>query len=190
MLKQVGSLLFNTSFLFSILRVTAPILFAALGGLMAKRAGILNIALESMMLSAALTGVVVSAKVKLAVLGGLRPVDPGYAEVIGKANMWGTILGFLAAAIVATLLGLFLGLMGIQLKANVYLAGLAMNTMATGGTVFILYLAAGEKGISSSLPSTTMPTIDIPIIKNIPIIGEIFSGHNIMVYLADRKSVG
>lgn len=184
MLKQVVGLLFNTSFLFSILRVTAPILFAALGGLMAKRAGILNIALESMMLSAALTGVVVSAKVKLSVLGGLRPVDPGYAEVIGKANMWGTIAGFLAAALVATLLGLFLGLMGIQLKANVYLAGLAMNTMATGGTVFILYLAAGEKGISSSLPSTTMPIINIPIIKDIPIIGEIFSGHNIMVYLA------
>lgn len=184
MFKQAMGLLLNTRFLFSVFRVTAPILFAALGGLIAKRAGIFNLALESMMLTAALTGVLVSAKVKMGILGGLHSTDPGYREIIGKANFLGTLSGFLAGVIIAMMLGMFLWLMGIKLKANIYLTGLAMNTMASGGTVFVLYLAAGEKGISSSLSSTTLPTINIPLIKDIPILGKIISGQNFMVYLA------
>ncbi|MEG1863020.1 MAG: ABC transporter permease [Oscillospiraceae bacterium] len=181
---QIADLLFTTTFAASIFRVTTPILFAALGGLVARRAGIMNLALEGMMLTSALTGVVVSAYVKKAALGGVVASDALYGELIGKANLYGTLSGFLAGTLSAILLALFLAYMAVQLNANIYLSGLAINTMAAGGTVFVLYLAAGEKGISSSLNSCTMPVINIPIIKDIPVLGEIVSGHSLMVYFA------
>lgn len=184
MLSQVLDLLLTPSFVASILRVTTPILFAALGGLMARRCGIMNMALEGSMLASALAGVVISAFAKKAVLGGLRPSDAGYAELVGKATAVGTVAGFIAGVLAAMAMALFLAYMAVQLKADVYLSGLAINTIATGGTVFLLYLAAGEKGISSSLDSCTMPFIDIPFIKDIPVLGEIISGQNLMTYFS------
>ncbi len=182
--SQIFEVLFTPAFGAAILRVTTPILFAALGGLMARRAGILNLALEGSMLVSALVGVVVSAYFKMNILGDLLPGDAAYEATLTTANNVGALFGFLAGTASGMLMALFLAYMGVQLKANIYLAGLAMNTMALGGTVFALYLAAGEKGVSSSLNSSSMPIIDIPIIKDIPVIGEIFSGHNIMVYFA------
>lgn len=184
MLSQVLDLLLTPSFVASILRVTTPILFAALGGLMARRCGIMNMALEGSMLASALAGVVVSAFAKRAVLGGLVSSDPGYAELVGKATAVGTVAGFIGGVLAAMAMALFLAYMAVQLKADVYLSGLAINTIATGGTVFLLYLAAGEKGISSSLDSCTMPFIDIPFIKDIPVLGEIISGQNLMTYFS------
>ena len=182
MLKDIAAIVFTPAFAFSVLRIATPVLFAALGGIFASRAGIFNMALEGMMLISALTGVVVSAKIKMGILGGLKFGMDGYAELIGKAE--GALAGFLAGVLAAVLVGLFMAFMGIKLKANMYLTGLALNTIASGGTVFVLYLAAGEKGVSLSLASSTMPIINIPIIKDIPVIGQIISGHNIMVYLA------
>ncbi len=176
--------LFTTDFAFAILRVTTPILFAALGGLMARRAGILNLALEGTMLTSALVGVVVSAYFKMSILGDLTPSDAAYAETVVYANNVGALFGFLAGALAGILMGLLLAYMGVKLKANIYLAGLAMNTMAAGGTVFALFLIAGEKGVSTSLNSSSMPVIDIPIIKDIPILGDIISGQNFMVYFS------
>ena len=184
MLKDIAAIVFTPAFAFSVLRIATPVLFAALGGIFASRAGIFNMALEGMMLISALTGVVVSAKVKMGILGGLKFGMDGYAEIIGKAEGMGALAGFLAGVLAAVLVGLFMAFMGIKLRANMYLTGLALNTIASGGTVFVLYLAAGEKGVSLSLASSTMPIINIPIIKDIPVIGQIISGHNIMVYLA------
>lgn len=184
MLKQIVSLLFTPQFLFSVIRVTAPILFAALGGIFASKSGIFNMALEGMMLWAALIGVVTSAMARKMVLGGITPSMAEYASAVVKANAVGCLVGFVCGVGFSVLVGLFLAFMGIKLQANLYLTGLAINTISTGGTVFVLYLAAGEKGISSSLSSCTMPTLNIPLIKDIPVIGQIISGHNIMVYLA------
>ncbi len=167
MLSQVFDLVFSPSFIASVLRITAPILFAALGGLMARRCGIMNLALEGMMLTSALVAVLVSA----AVNGAMGPT-------------MGTIAGFIGGTLAGVVMAMFLAYMAIQLKANIYLSGLAINTIATGGTVFVLYMASGDKAISGSLRSTTMPVVNIPIIKDIPIIGELLSGHNIMVYFA------
>ncbi len=184
LLMQIFENLFTVDFGAAIFRVTTPILFAALGGLMARRVGILNLALEGTMLTSALVGVVVSAHFKMDILGDLLPGDELYASTLIYANNVGALAGFLAGALAGVLMALFLAYMGVQLKANIYLAGLAMNTLAAGGTIFALYLTAGEKGVSSSLNSSSMPVIDIPIIKDIPVLGDIISGQNLMVYFA------
>ena len=181
--KQIIDLLLTPSFAASVLRITTPILFAALGGLMARRCGIMNLALEGSMLTAALFAVIASAFTKKAVLGGVSAAAAD-AALVSKATTAGMLAGFVVGTLAGVAMAMFLAYMAVGLRADAYLAGLAINTIATGGTVFILYLAAGEKGISSSLDSGSMPFINIPIIKDIPIIGEIFSGQNIMTYFS------
>ncbi|GAB6116696.1 MAG: ral nucleoside transport system permease protein [Thermoanaerobacterium sp.] len=157
---KILEIIFSTSFGYAILRVTTPILFAALGAIISDRAGVINIALEGTMLMAALWGVIVSAFTHSA---------------------W---LGLLAAVISGILMSVILAYFSLNLKTNVVLAGIALNLFASGGTIFILYLVAHDKGISSSLKSEVLPQLTLPLVDKIPVIGPIFSGHNILTYIA------
>jgi general nucleoside transport system permease protein len=157
---NVLSSIFSALFVASILRISTPIILPALGGLISDLSGATNISLEGTMLVAAFTGVVVSAYTESVLLG-----------VIG---------GILSGLLVAVILGIF----HLHLKTDIFLAGIAINIMATGGTIFLLYILTGDKGNSSTLASGSMPFIDIPIIKDIPFIGTAFSGHNILVYVS------
>ena len=137
---------FIASFLYSVIRITTPLLYGALGALICKQGGVLHIAFEACMLFAAFFGVVASALTQSVFLGLL-------------AGMAGGIL-------VMLLFGYFT----LQLNANLVLTGIALNTLASGGTVFLMYLLCGEKGTSNSLPS--------------PFLGTVLSGHNILTYVA------
>lgn len=156
----IVAIIFSPSFYYSILRVTTPILLAALAAYITDKAGILNIGLEGMMLSSALTGVIVSAF---------------------TSNVW---LGLLGAIIMGIIIAIIMAYVSLNLKTNIILTGIAVNLIAAGGTIFFLYVFAGNKGNSTSLISGMLPTLDIPIIKDIPILGEIISGHNILTYIA------
>ena len=155
------SAVFSVSFLFSIIRVTTPILFGGLSSIMSEESGVSNIGIEGMMLTSALTGVIASAY-----LG---------------ANPW---IGLLAAVVMGALLGTLLVYLVMKLNTDPIIAGVAYNLTAGGATVFFLYLACGDKGVSSSLISGSLPTINIPILDQIPFIGDILSGHNILTYLS------
>jgi len=158
-LEILGDLL-SVEFGYSVLRVTTPVLFAALAGVISDRAGIINIGLEGLMLISALVAVVVSA-------------------FTGSA-----FVGVLVAAAISTLVAVIMGWFYLKLKTHIILVGIAVNLMASGGTVFALYTISGDRGMSSSLLSKTLPTIDIPIIELIPGVGGIISGHNILTYLS------
>jgi ABC-type uncharacterized transport system permease subunit len=150
----------SPSFAASILRVTTPILFAALGAVVADLSGVVNIALEGTMLISAFTGVVVSALTKSA---------------------W---IGLLAGMAAGSLIGVLLGYFHLKLKTNVILAGIAFNLLAAEGTVFLLYVVAHDKGVSSSLASKVIPEWQIPVIKDIPVLGAILGKQNALTYLA------
>jgi simple sugar transport system permease protein len=154
------SIIFSVEFGYSVLRVTTPILFAALGALISDKAGVINIALEGIMLISALTGVIFSALTQ------------------------SSLVGLLMAVLFGCGVGALLAYFSLNLKTDVILAAIAINLIAAGGTIFVLYLVAGDKGISSSLASLTLPRIDIPLLNKIPILGPILSGHNILTYLA------
>ncbi len=156
LLKQI----FSATFGASILRVTTPILFAALGAVVSDLAGVTNIALEGMMLVSAFTGVVASA-------------------FSGSA-----IVGLLAGMSAAALMGLALGYFHLKLRTNIILAGIAMNLFASGGTVFMLYVVAHDRGVSSSLASKVLPEVQIPIISSIPVIGAILGKQNVLTYVS------
>lgn len=64
-----------------------------------------------------------------------------------------------------------------------YLTNIAMNLAAAGGTVFVLFLASGDKSNSAgSIQSMVLPVVNLPFIKDIPVLGRIVSGHNILTY--------
>ncbi|HWR61938.1 MAG TPA: ABC transporter permease [Clostridia bacterium] len=159
-------IILTPEFVFSAIRVTTPLLFAALGALISDRAGAVNIGLEGIMLMAALAGVVFSAYTQSALIGLLGAV--------------------LTGLITASILAYFT----LKLKTDVILGGIALNFFANGGTIFVLYYLTGDKGTSSSLTSMVLPNIQIPVIKSIPVIGEIISGHNILTYVAVLSAVG
>lgn len=159
-MEQIFDLLFSTSFAFSVIRLTTPILLAALASVISERAGIGNITMEGTMLIAAFTGVIVSAY---------------------TGSAW---LGFLAGAVIGGATGGLLSYIIFKLKVNDILAGLAINLLGSGGTVFLLFALTGVRGISTSLSSKVMPSVSIPLIKDIPVIGPVLSGHNVITYLA------
>ena len=59
-MKQLFDMIFQAEFLSSVIRITAPILFAALGAVIAEKAGLVNMGLEGMMMIAALFGTLTS----------------------------------------------------------------------------------------------------------------------------------
>lgn len=157
---EVFKTIFSIGFLFTVIRVSTPIIFAGLGGLIARRAGVMNMTLEGTMLTSALVAVLCS------FFGG---------------SIW---IGLLGGMIAGTLIGLLLWYIGVQLQADLYLTAIAINLMASGGTVFALFVFSGDKGNSSNLPSGKLPYINIPLIKDIPVIGELISGHHLLTYIA------
>ena len=129
--------LLNASFIFIVIRVAAPLVYASLSSYVASLAGIPNIAIEGVMNFAALFGVYFSA-------------------ITGSA--W---------------IGL-LGAIGV---------GIALNLFSADFAIYLLLLWTGSKGTTASLPSKVLPTIDIPFIKDIPVLGEILSGHYFLTYV-------
>jgi simple sugar transport system permease protein len=160
MLSVVFHSIFSALFLASVFRISTPLILPALGGLLTDLSGSVNIALEGDMLVAAFAGVIVS----------------------GITHNWlyGVLAGMAAGIILAGLLAFF----SLYLKTNIILAGIALNIMADGLTVFLLYVITGDKGNSANWASMMVPTIDIPLLKDIPFLGTVLSGHNIFTYLA------
>ena len=152
--------IFTTNFASMLLRISTPILFGAFGALLFDKAGIMNIGLEGVMLFSALAGVIVSSLFQ------------------------SSLLGVCGAVCCGVLLSLFFGYCVMRLKTPGNLCALALNMFATGGTIFLLYWITGEKGSSSALQSVSVASIEILFLQDIPVLGPILSGHNILTYMA------
>lgn len=96
-------------------------------------------------------------------------------------NCWAGLLGAVLGGLLMSLLFAWLHL---YKDSDLIITGLALNTMASGGTVYLLYLACGDKGTSRLLPSINLPNVELPLIRHIPVLGPVLSGHNILTYLA------
>ncbi len=150
----------SAAFIASVLRISTPLILPALGGLISDLSGAVNISLEGIMLVGAFTGVVVSA----------------YTHSVALGVLAGMIAGVLISAVLA--------FFHLYLKTDIILAGIAINILATGGTIFLLYILTGDKGNSSTLASGMVPVVHIPLIEKIPFLGTVLSGHNIFTYAA------
>lgn len=159
-MNQILSIIFSTAFAHSVLRVSTSLIYGGMAALMADISGISNIGLEGMMLSAALAGVV-------------------FASITGSP-----FFGVLGAILVAMLLALLLSYFVQNLDTHFVLTGLSINMLAKGLTVLALFAITGNKGATTGMLTYPIPQVHVPILKDIPILGEIFSGQNLLTYLA------
>jgi general nucleoside transport system permease protein len=134
-------------FLASSLELATPLILAALGCLLTIRAGVVNIAIEGMMLSGAFVGAALS----------VTPVGP-----------WG---GLLAAGIIGMVGAAILAWAHLRLGADVVLGGIAVNLIASGATVTALFaITRTASGTGGAFQSKPLPAVRLPFLDGIPVL--------------------
>ncbi len=140
--------------------MTTPILLAALGGLVNRVGGIVNIGLDAMMLVGALFGLIVA------------------------STGAGWVGGLAAAGFAGAVVGLLMSLSVTRLEANEIVVGLGLNVVVAGLVRFFLKTVYGTAG-TLSLPNVEMlPRLHIPVVADIPVVGAILSRHDLLTWAA------
>jgi len=142
------------------IRLATPILLAALAGAISNRAGVLNFALEGKMLLGAFLGIL--------------------------AAFWfqNTYLGLLAAMLAGAILGAIFAFVYLRYQVDLIILAIALNLFVGEMTVFFLRTIFGDVGSWSDPSIRQLPDFEIPVIKDIPIIGPLLSGYNAIVYFS------
>jgi len=145
-------------FLSASIRLSIPLLLAALGGIFAERSGVMNIGMEGMMLAGAFTGFAVGVEAHSAFVGAV------------------------AALAVGGLLGLVLGVFTITLPCDQVISGLALNLLAAAATSYLYRVFYGS-GISAPFPPQFGP-IAIPLLSRTPYVGGPLFDQDVITYVA------
>jgi general nucleoside transport system permease protein len=141
----------------AMLRFATPLVFAALGGVISERSGVVNIGLEGMMLVGAF----------FAIYG---------ADLLGG---WfaGLLLGMLAGGVLALVHAFF----AVSLRADQIVSGFAINFLALGLTGYIFIHHYGDEGTPDNVPA--VPDVSLPI-DWIPFFGPALEKLNLLVWVA------
>jgi ABC-type uncharacterized transport system permease subunit len=148
----------NAGLFAAALRMATPLVFTSIGGLFSERAGIVNIALEGMMLTGAFSGVLVT---------------------FTTGNPW---LGVLASMLAGGLLGYLHGILTVKFAGNQIISGTGINLLALGGTGYLCQVIWGSRGASDSVQG--LGSISIPLLKEVPFAGEILGNQSPLVYIS------
>lgn len=146
-----------TSLLVVAIPAATPLIFGALSGLFCERAGVTNIAIEGMMLSAAFFGFIVGV----------------WTHNLAIALVAAVGIGVVMAALHA--------LLSVSFQVDQIISGTVINVLAVGMTGYLdrkLYPAGAPGG------QRTLPEVSIPFLSDIPSIGDIFFSRGLLVYLA------
>ncbi|WIV12370.1 ABC transporter permease [Proteiniborus sp. MB09-C3] len=157
-MDNIFNITFFVALLSASLRLSVPILFAALGGMYSERSGVVNIGLEGIMLIGAFSGVVGS---------------------YFSGNQW---IGALAAVLSGLLIGALFALITVRIKINQIVSGVAINLLAVGLTSFFYRALFGIT--TTPITVKAFESVNIPLLSNIPVLGEIFFRQTILVYIA------
>jgi simple sugar transport system permease protein len=144
----------------SALRLSAPLLLAAMAGILSFKVGLINIALEGLMLIGAFVGVAVGAAAGSALVG--------------------VVAACVAAALVAAAFALFV----TDLRANLIVAGLAINILAAGLTAYLLQALLNVRGIYAPDTLQAITAIDLPLLSALPVVGKALFSFSPLVYLS------
>ena len=152
--------LFTTDALFSMFQMATPLTLAAMGGVLCQRAGIVNMALEGIMLIGAFFAIF-------------------FVDLFNGSVAMGVLGSMIAGMIVSSLFGVFV----IHFKSNQIIAGIAINTLGVGLTSYLLRAIFKQQGAVRPSSINKLKPINIPLIKDIPVLGDIISGHSPLTYL-------
>ena len=135
------------------IRLATPYLYAAIGETLGQRSGVLNLGVDGQMLLGAFAAFYV-------------------AFTTGSLG-----LGLLAAIVVGALMGLAMAFVTVNLKAEQGISGIGFYLFGLGMSDLLFKMMLGTVETVKGFPP-----VQIPLLSDIPIVGEIFFQHNIMVY--------
>lgn len=149
---------FVIGFLTAMIAIGMPLLFGALGEVMAERSGVLNLALEGSMLAGALMSFLVAWRTQ---------------------DLWLGLLVGMAAGIAVSLVMAFLC---VSLLTNQVVTGTVLNILILGATNFVYAQVAGT-GLTPPHVSV-FPNVNIPVLSDIRFIGPVLFQNPLLVYIA------
>ncbi len=154
------------------LRYATPLTFAAIGGLFCERSGVVNVALEGMLLTGAFFGI----------WGAI------WAHSWAGNLAW--IVGLAAAALAGMVLATIHAIWAIHLKVDQIISGTAINFLALGITGYLFIEQYGDTGTPGNVPDYGIPDVHIHFIQNWYFIGPILGQLNLMIWLSFLLLIG
>lgn len=148
--------IFSLGLLLSGIHLSMPLVFAAFGGLVSERSGVINIALEGMMLFGAFISIAVTSWTH----------EP--------------LLGLLAGVGLGLLLGAMHALLSITVRADQIISATAINLLALGVTAALIVPIWGQPGVSPSVER--IRPLRVPVLSDVPGLGRILSELNALDY--------
>ena len=128
------------------LRLATPLIFAAMGGILSERSGVIALGLEGMMLMGAFFG------------------------IFGSDLLGSWFLGLLTGVAAGALLGLVHAFVSIHLRADQVVSGTAVNILALGITGYVFIYHYGTQGTPGQV--SRVPDLTIPLVDEIPFVGD------------------
>lgn len=139
--------------LYTGIRMATPYLYAAIGETFAQASGVLNLGVDGIMLMGAYSGFFVG---------------------MTTGNLW---LGVLASAVVGALMGLLMALISVTLKAEQGISGIGLQLFGLGLSSLLF-----KKTLGSVVSISGFQPVKIPLLGDIPVLGEVLFNHNLLVY--------
>jgi simple sugar transport system permease protein len=137
------------------IRLATPFLLASLGETAGQNSGVLNLGVDGIML-----------------LGAFG----AYYTVLQTDALW---LGVLVGAVIGLLMGLVTAIVSVTLKAEQGVSGIGVYLFGLGLSDLLF-----QKLVGTPVPVRTFPTVEVPLLSDIPTVGEMFFQANAMVYVA------
>jgi simple sugar transport system permease protein len=159
-IEEILHLLVTANLWQAVLASAVLLLLPALGGVISERSGVVNIAMEGMMLTGAFFAVVAD---------------------LAWHNPW---LATLVAMVAGGLMALIHAVVAIRFRADQIVSGIAINIFAAGLTLFLVNRIYGIQDVGHISSAEALPIFDVPGLDQIPFIGQVFFKQNVIVYVA------
>jgi simple sugar transport system permease protein len=160
----------DANYVRSVLRLTVPIAFAALGGIFAEKSGVINIGLEGLLIISAFTSIAVAGTI-----GGGSPT---------QFELW---IGFAVAVLASVLFALLFAIICIEFKADQIIAGLAVWLIALGLAPFASKVIWGQV---NSPPVATLNNFDFGLFEATPPVVMMLVAVPLAWYALNRTAFG
>ncbi len=138
---------------FSGIRLATPYLYAAIGETFSQRSGVVNLGVDGIMLMGAFCA---------------------FSVALATGNLW---LGLLAAALVGIVLGALMAFVSVTLKAEQGISGIGLYLFGLGLSSLLFKVTIGTPRTIAGFPP-----VDLPLLSGLPVLGEIFFRHSVLVY--------
>ncbi len=155
MISDLFSMTVLVGILASGIRLATPYLYAAIGETFGQRSGVLNLGVDGQMLMGAFTAFYVA---------------------ITTGNLW---LGILSAMVVGALMGLAMAFVTVNLHAEQGISGIGFFLFGLGLSDLLF-----QKLLGTVETVKGFPKVHIPLLSDLPVVGEIFFRQNVLVYIA------